>query len=205
MEILLFQLICSVPAWCIVYLWYLAPAFAMSGLHLVVDENLTSMWSYLAYGLMYLMFQHLICVFFAHICKWSSLAAFFAGIVIGEMTLGGGVMLHLENLPTWYRQLSPLEWTLATLLPQVHAADVLNKLTTCKGQQVLRQDIIVQAPCEPPDGYLALRELALDGMSHWPEMRLGICIAVVGLLIIVGFLCVRYAVPKRPRSAPNKP
>lgn len=184
---------------------YLAPAFAMSGLHLVVDENLTSLWNYLAYGLLYMMTQHLVCVFFAYICKWSTLAAFFAGIVIGEMTLGSGVMLHLENLPAWYRQLSPLEWTLSALLPQVHGNEMLNKLTNCKGKQVLRQDIIVQAPCEPPDGVLALREIALDDSVALPEMRLGICVAVVGLLIILGFLFIRYATPKRPRSAPNKP
>ena len=177
----------------------------MSGLHLAIDENLTSLWTYLAYGLLYLMLQHSICVLFAHLSKWSTLAAILSGLVVGQMTLGGGVTVHLENLPTWYRKLSPLQWTLSTLLPQVHESVQLNRLTNCKGKQVLRQDIIVQAPCEPPDGILALRELALDKISPLPELKLGICLAVVALLILVGFLFVRYATLKRLRSAPNKP
>ncbi|XP_015601494.1 ATP-binding cassette sub-family G member 5 [Cephus cinctus] len=199
------ELLCTIPSWCVVYLTYLAPAFAMSGLHLAPDENLTSLWNYLAVGLLYLMLQHLICVFFAHISKWPSLASLLAGIVIGEISLAGGVTLHLENLPFWYQKFSPMQWTLSLLLPQVHGQESMNKLTNCKAKQVQRQDIIVQAACEPSDGSLALREVAFDKLDVRSEFWLGICVATVVLLIIIGFLFVKYATPKRPRSAPNKP
>lgn len=177
----------------------------MSGLHLAVDENLTSLWSYLAYGLLYLMLQHFICAFFGHICKWSGLAALLSGLVIGQMTLGGGVTLHLENLPTWYQNLSPMEWTLSFLLRQIHGSAALNKLTNCKAKQVQRQDIIVQAPCEPLDGESVLREIALNTTVDFTEVRLGIGIGIMYVFIIIAFLLIRYNAQKKPRSAPNKP
>jgi len=188
-----------------IYLIYLAPAFAMSGLHLVPDENMTSLWNYLAIGLLYLMLQHLICTFFAHVCKWIYLAALFAGVVLGEMTLAGGATLHLENLPSWYQQISPMQWSLSLLLPRLHRTESVGKLANCKPKQIQRQDIIIQAACEPPDGALALREIALDKLNVRGEFLLGIGVAIIAVLIIFGFLCVKYATPKRPRSAPNKP
>jgi len=174
----------------------------MSGLHLVPDENLMSMWNYLAIGLLYLIMQHLICTFFAHVCKWTYLAALIAGIVLGEMTLAGGVTLHLDNLPSWYQQISPMQWSMSLLLPRLHKSESVGKLANCKQ---IRQDIIIQAACEPPDGALALREIALDKLNVRGEFWLGIGVIIVTVLIIFGFLCVKYATPKRPRSAPNKP
>ncbi|XP_012257912.2 ATP-binding cassette sub-family G member 8 [Athalia rosae] len=191
------ELLCGIPSWCAIYLIYLAPAFAMSGLHLAPDENLTALWHYLANGLLYLMFQHLICVFFAHICKWPGLAAFFSGLIICEITLAGGVSLHLENFPWWYRQWSPMQWVLSLLLPQVHGP--------CKAKQILRQDIIVQATCETPDGAAALQEIGLDKIKTQAVLWLSVSTAVLIVLIIIGFLIFKYATPKRPRSAPNKP
>lgn len=176
----------------------------MSGLHVALDDNLTSLWNYLAYGLMYIMLQHLICMFFACICKWSGLAALLAGVVIGEMTLGGGVTLHLDNLPQWYQTLSPLQWTLTVLLPQIYNSDTLNK-TNCKAKQIQRQDIIVQAPCEQPDGAAALREISLHNVNDMTDIQMGIGIGIIIVLIIMGFLCIRYTTRKRARSAPNKP
>ncbi|XP_063989330.1 ATP-binding cassette sub-family G member 5 [Diachasmimorpha longicaudata] len=202
---IIIELLCSFPSWCLIYAIYLGPAFAMSGLHLAVDENLTSLWSYLSYGLLYLMLQHFICTFFAHICKWSGLAAFLSGLVIGEITLGGGVTLHLENLPLWYQNLSPMEWTLALLLRQIHGSVALNKLVNCKAKQVQREDIIVQAPCEPLDGESILREIALNSIIDFTEIRLGTGIGIMSVLIIIAFLLIRYNAPKKPRSAPNKP
>lgn len=177
----------------------------MAGLHMVPDENLTSLWNYLSVGLLYLILQHLICIFFAHICKWTYLAGLLSGLVIGEITLAAGVTLHLDNLPSWYSKTSPMRWTLSLLLPQIHGPDSLNRLSNCKGKQIQRQDIIVQATCEPPDGALALKEIALDKFHFKSELWLEIGIAVVACLIIVGFLCIKYTSPKKPRSAPNKP
>ncbi|XP_014481575.1 PREDICTED: ATP-binding cassette sub-family G member 8 isoform X2 [Dinoponera quadriceps] len=202
---ILIELICSVPSWCAVYLIYLAPAFAMSGLHLVPDENLTSLWNYLAIGLLYLMLQHLVCVFFAHICKWTYLSALLAGIVVGETTLSGGVVLHMDNLSSWYQKISPIQWSLSMLLPRLYRTESMSKLTNCKPKQIQRQDIIIQAACEPPDGALALHEVALDRLNVRGELWLGIGVAAMALLIILAFLCFKYATPKRPRSAPNKP
>ncbi|XP_029044314.1 ATP-binding cassette sub-family G member 5 [Osmia bicornis bicornis] len=199
------ELLCGILSWCIVYLIYLAPGYAMSGLHLVPDENLTSLWNYLGIGLLYLILQHLICILFAHTCKWIYLASLFAGIVIGEMTLAGGVTLHLENLPGWYQKISPMQWSLSLLLPLLHQTDTMNKLTNCKPKQIQRQDIIVQAACEPPDGALALYEIALNRLNVQGELWLGIGIAIVSVLIVLVFLCIRYTTPKRLRSAPNKP
>ncbi|XP_015521681.1 ATP-binding cassette sub-family G member 8 [Neodiprion lecontei] len=191
------ELLCSIPTWCVIFLIYLAPAFAMSGLHLTPEENLSTLWNYLAIGLLYLMFQHLICVLFAHICKWPGLAAFCSGLVIGELTLAGGVTLHLENFPWWYRQWSPMEWVLSILLPEVHGP--------CKAKQVLRQDIIFQATCETPDGLVTLQEVGLDKIKPHSILWLGTATAVLVILIVIGFLFFKYATPKRPRSAPNKP
>ncbi|XP_050451262.1 ATP-binding cassette sub-family G member 8 isoform X1 [Cataglyphis hispanica] len=202
---ILVELICGVPSWCVIYLIYLAPAFAMSGLHLVPDENLTSLWNYLAVGLLYLMLQHLICTFFAHVCKSTYLAALFAGVVMGEMSLAGGVTLHLDNLPSWYQQISMLQWSLSLLLPRLHRSESMSKLANCRPKQIQRQDIIIQAACEPPDGALALREVALDKLNVRGELWLGTGVAIMAFLIVLGFLCVKYATPKRPRSAPNKP
>ncbi|XP_043796668.1 ATP-binding cassette sub-family G member 5 [Apis laboriosa] len=202
---ILMELLCGILSWCIIYLIYLAPGYAMSGLHLIPDENLTSLWNYLGVGLLYLMLQHLICILFAHICKWTYLASLFSGIVIGEMTLAGGVTLHLENLPNWYQKISPMQWTLSLLLPPLHQTEVMNKLTNCKPKQIQRQDIIVQAACEPPDGILALYEIALHKFNVRGELWLGIGIIIVSILIILVFLCIKYTTPKRLRSAPNKP
>ena len=178
----------------------------MSGLHLVPDE--TSIWNYLAIGLLYLIFQHLICLLFAHICKWAPLAALLSGLVIGQINLAGGVTLHLENFPSWYQQFSPLRWTLSILLPQVHGEEIMKKLIKCKGKHVQQHDIIVQETCETPaipPGTLALQEVALNEISEGSEMWLGICVAVLNILIVIAFLWIRYVTPKRPRSAPNKP
>ncbi|CAD6219290.1 GSCOCT00004897001.2-RA-CDS [Cotesia congregata] len=202
---IIIELICSVPSWCLVYVTYLIPAFAMAGLHETLNDNFTSLWNYLAYGLLYIMLQHLICTFFAHICKWSGVAALISGVIIGEITLGGGVTLHLENLPLWYQKLSPMEWVLSVLLPEIHSSEILNKLANCKAKQVQRQDIIVQAPCEPPDGAAALREIALNTVNNLTSIELGIGVGIIGLLIIIGFMLIRYTTIKRPRSAPNKP
>lgn len=177
----------------------------MAGLHETLNDSFTSLWNYLAYGLLYIMLQHLICIFFAHICKWSGVAALISGVIIGEITLGGGVTLHLENLPLWYQKLSPMEWVLSVLLPEIHSSEILNKLANCKAKQVQRQDIIVQAPCEPPDGAAALREIALNTVNNLTSIELGIGVGIIGLLIIIGFMLIRYTTIKRPRSAPNKP
>ena len=151
------------------------------------------------------MLQHLICTLFAHTCKWIYLASLFAGIVVGEMTLAGGVSLHLENLPSWYQKISPMQWALSLLLRPLHQPDAMSKLTNCKPKQIQRQDIIVQATCEPPDGALALYEIALDKLNARGELWLGIGIAIVAALIVLVFLCIRYTTPKRLRSVPNKP
>lgn len=177
----------------------------MSGLHLVPDENLTSLWNYLAVGLLYLMLQHLICTFFAHVCKSTYLAALFAGVVVGEMSLAGGITLHLDNLPSWYQRISMMQWSLSLLLPHLHRSESMSKLANCRPKQIQRQDIIIQAACEPPDGALALREVALDKLNLRGELWLGTGVAITAVLIVLGFLCVKYATPKRPRSAPNKP
>ncbi|KAK2578224.1 hypothetical protein KPH14_009769 [Odynerus spinipes] len=199
------ELLCGLPIWCLVYLVYLAPAFAMSGLHLVPDENLTSLWNYLAIGLLYLMLQHLVCIFFAHICKWMYLAALCSAIIIGELSLAAGVTLHLENLPLWYRQISPMRWALSLLLPPLHGPESMSKLTNCKPKQVQRQDIIFQTTCEPADGNLALLEIALDKFSLQIELWMGIGITTLIGLIVLAFLSIKYDTRKRPRSAPNKP
>lgn len=196
-RISLFQLLCAIPSWCVIFIIYLAPAFAMSGLHLAPDEDLTTLWNYLSHGLLYLMFQHLICVLFAHVCKWPGLAAVFSGIVIGEVTLAGGVSLHLGNFPWWYRQWSPLQWMLALLLPEVHGP--------CKAKQIQRQDIILKETCDSLDGAAALQEVGLDKVKTQSVLWLGISTAVMVILIVIGFLIFKYTTPKRPRSAPNKP
>ncbi|KAF7995007.1 hypothetical protein HCN44_004479 [Aphidius gifuensis] len=198
---IIIELLCSVPSWFLVYAIYLVPAYVMSGLHMAIDEDLTSLWNYLATGLLYLMFQHLICIFFAYICKWNGLAALLSGIIIITMNLTGGVTLHLDNLPSWYRTISPMEWTLSSLLPQVH--NNTNK-SNCR-QQVQRQDIIVQAPCETTNGDSALREISLDKIIVDANFQLSIGIGIVCLIIVIGFLIIRYSTQKRPRSAPNKP
>ncbi|KAK0082540.1 hypothetical protein PV325_010200 [Microctonus aethiopoides] len=202
---IILEFLCSIPSWCLVYATYLVPAFVMSGLHMALDDNLTSLWNYLAYGLMYIILQHLICIFFAHICKWSGLAVLLSGIVIGEMTLGGGAMLHLQNLPNWYQDLSPMQWTLSVLLPQIYSTETLNKLTNCKAKQVQRQDIIVQAPCESPDGVSALQEISFNTIEKSTDIQLLSGIGILALLIITGFLIIRYTTQRRPRTAPNKP
>lgn len=189
-----------------VYVAYLAPAFAMTSL----NETLTTLWNYLAIGLLYLIFQHLICLLFAHIFKWTFLAALLSGLVIGEISLAGGVTLHLLNLPSWYQEFCPLRWTLSLLLPQVHREDLMKKLIKCKGKEIQKQDlpIIVQETCETPTippGTLALQEVALDKISEGSEIWLGISMALVVILIVIVFLLIRYVTPKRPRSAPNKP
>lgn len=176
----------------------------MSGLHLEPEENLTSLWKYLGTGLLYLIFQHQFCVLVSHICKWTFLAAVLSGLVVGEITLAAGLTLHLENLPIWYRNLSPLRWTLSYLLPQVHGSGSTSKLTNCKAKQIQKQEIIV-AGCDPNDGALALREIALGEYDFRPIIWLGISVAVLFLCTIVAFLIVRYRGPKKPRSAPNKP
>ncbi|XP_034943518.1 ATP-binding cassette sub-family G member 8 isoform X2 [Chelonus insularis] len=202
---IIIELLCSIPSWCLVYAAYLIPVFAMAGLHEALDDNFTSLWNYIAYGLLYVMLQHLICVFFAHVCKWSGVAALLAGIVIGEMTLAGGITLHLKNLPVWYQKLSPMQWTLSTLLPDIYNSETLNKAANCKAKQVQRQDIIVQAPCEPPDGISALKEVALDTLNEDTSIQLAIGIGIALGLILIAFLLIRYTAQKRPRSAPNKP
>lgn len=199
------QLVCSVPSWSIVYLTYLAPAFAMSGLHLSPDEELSSLWNYLLIGLLYLLLQHSICVFFAHICCRESSAALLSGLVIGQITLAGGITLHLDNFPMWYKNLSPLRWTLSLLLPQVHGHEIINKLTNCKAKHIQRQDIIVQGTCEPPDGELALHEIAFDQVDSKAYLSLVSSLLVVLLLTIISFMVIRYSTPRRPKSAPNKP
>ena len=96
-------------------------------------------------------------------------------------------------------------WRSDLALPPLHQAEVMNKLTNCKPKQIQRQDIIVQAACEPPDGILALYEIALHKFNVRGELWLGIGITIVSILIILVFLCIRYTTPKRLRSAPNKP
>lgn len=177
----------------------------MCGLHLVPDENLTSLWNYLAIGLLYLMLQHLICILFAHICRWTYLAALCSAIIIGELSLAAGVTLHLENLPSWYRQISPMRWALSLLLPPLHGPESMSKLTNCKPKQVLRQDIIFQNTCEPSDGSLALLEIAFDKFDLQIELWMGVGVAILIVLIMLVFLSIKYNTLKRPRSAPNKP
>lgn len=176
----------------------------MSGLHLAPEENLTSLWKYLGIGLLYLIVQHLIYVFITHLSKWAFLSALFSGLIIGEMTLASGLTLHLGNLPVWYRNLSPLRWTLSYLLPQVHGAEASHKLTNCKAKQIQKQEIII-AGCDPQEGVLALREIALQEYDSRAIIWLGICVGALSILTILAFLLVKYRNPKRPRSAPNKP
>lgn len=189
-------MLCGIPSWCVIFLIYLAPAFAMSGLHLTPDENFTTLWNYLAIGLLYLMFQHLICALFAHVCKWPGLAAFFSGLIIGEVALAGGVSLHLENFPWWYRQWSPLQWVLSILLPQIHGP--------CQTKEEEKGPII-HATCNTPDGNAVLFELGFDKIKTHSNFSLGILIAILVILTAIGFLIFKHATPKRPRSAPNKP
>ncbi|XP_058792747.1 ATP-binding cassette sub-family G member 8 isoform X2 [Phymastichus coffea] len=215
------ELACALPSWSLVYASYLAPAYAMSGLHLAAgapspepslsagEDGLQSLWRYLSVGLAYLLLQHLVCLLFARLCasSWSCLALLLSGVAIGESTLAAGVTLHLNNLYPWCAWASPLRWALVLLLPPLHSPEAMARLKNCKAKQIQRQDIITQSTCETPDGGLAMREIALDGdadaaQDSWLLGSLGVVLAAVLLV----FLLVRHSPAKRSlRSMPNKP
>ena len=212
-------MICSLPSWSVVYVSYLAPAYAMTGLHLASasltdtltpsDDNLDSLWRYLSVGLVYLLLQHFVCELFARLCasSWSFLALMLSGVFVGETTIAAGFTLHLDNLYPWYGWSSPLRWAFGLLLPPLHNSEAMARLKNCKAKQIQRQDIITQSTCETPDGDLALREIALDGIvgivqDSW---LLG-CLGVTLVAVVLAFLLVRHSPPKSSlRSMPNKP
>ncbi|XP_001606113.1 ATP-binding cassette sub-family G member 8 [Nasonia vitripennis] len=213
------ELVCTLPSWSLVYLSYLAPAFAMTGLHLgaspttetlmPTDENLESLWRYLNVGLAYLLFQHFVCVLFARLCSnsWFFLALLLSGVVIGETTIGAGFTLHLDNLYPWYPWTSPLRWAFSLLLPPLHSPEVLGRLKNCK-KQVHRLDIITQSACESPDGDLALREIGLSGGADamFRDSWIWSCVGVLIATVILAFLLIRHSPAKSSlKSMPNKP
>ncbi|XP_011499195.1 PREDICTED: ATP-binding cassette sub-family G member 8 isoform X2 [Ceratosolen solmsi marchali] len=214
------ELICSLPSWSLIYVSYLAPAFAMTGLHLAsshaadsglisTDENLESLWRYLNVGLVYLLFQHFLCILFTRLCgsSWTFLALLISGIAIGETTLGAGLTLHLDNLYPWYGLVSPLRWVFSTLLPPLHSPELMARLKNCKAKQIQRQDIITQSACEMPDGALALREIALNNVVvHIQDGWLLVCLGILLVAIVTVFLTIKHSPNKSSlKSMPNKP
>lgn len=195
----------------------------MSGLHMAsspgdspqVDDNLESLWRYLRIGLVYLLFQHYVCTFFAYVfaTSWTFLTVLLSGLVIGATTLSTGFTLHLDNLYSWYSWASPLRWAFALLLPPIHSDSVLSKLRNCKPRQVQtsHNGLIVQQDtspkCEILDGELSLREIALDDIvglvqNEWLLESLGCVLA----LVVITFLSVRHSTMKNTlTSVPNKP
>ncbi|CAB0033093.1 unnamed protein product [Trichogramma brassicae] len=181
------QIMCSIPSWCLVYLAYLAPAYALTGLHLGPsspegasllshEEKLDNFWRFLSVGLVFLLLQHYLCSLLCHLfaTSWSFLALLGSGLLLGQSTLASGLTLHLGNLYGWLGWLSPLRWVMAMLLPPLHSPETMQRLKNCKAKQIQRQDIITQSACEIPDGELALRELGyydqLDAASGTTTM-----------------------------------
>jgi hypothetical protein len=192
----------------------------MTGLHLSgslaadsglipTDENLDNFWRFLNVGLVYLLFQHFLCVLFARVCdsSWSFLALLLSGIAIGETTLGAGLTLHLDNLYPWYGWTSPLRWVFAILLPPLHSPELMGRLKNCKAKQIQRQDIITQSTCEMPDGELALREIALNNIvGHVQDGWLLASLGILLVAIVTAFLTIKHSPSKSSlRSMPNKP
>lgn len=172
------------------------------------DDNFDNLWYFLAFGLLYLMLQHYVCVLFSRICKYPFLAIMLSGLTISEMTLASGFTLHVDNLPEWYRFASPLRWVFSLLLPRLHTPEALLKSKNCKSKQILRDDIIVQGNCETPNGDLAMRELSIlkmdDGSIYmtWLFIAAGVLMSTVFL----AYLIIRYTKTKRSlKSVPNKP
>ncbi|XP_051172295.1 ATP-binding cassette sub-family G member 5 isoform X2 [Leptopilina boulardi] len=202
------KLLCNIPSWTVIYSVYLAPGYIMSGLHLPSkEESLNIVWHYFITAIIYLLFLHLICLLLSYICKWTIMAVLMSGLIIGELTIIGGVTLHIKNLPFLYLQYNPFRWILSNLLSQVYDEEYLKKLIKCEGKQIQQHDIIVQESCDTPTisfGNLALKEISLNQIRNDILMWLGILIIIIVILIILTFFCIKYVIRKKQRNILNK-
>ncbi|XP_043472873.1 ATP-binding cassette sub-family G member 8 isoform X1 [Leptopilina heterotoma] len=202
------KLLCNIPSWTVVYAAYLAPGYAMSGLHLPAkEESLNIVWHYFLTAIIYLLLLHLICLLLSHICKWTILAVLTSGFIIGQLSVTGGVTLHIKNLPFWYLEYNPLRWVLSSLLSQVYEEEYLKKLIKCEGKQIQQHDIIVQENCDTPTmsiGVVALKEISLNQVRSDILMWLGISIAVTTAVIMITFSLFKFATLRKTRNTLNK-
>ncbi|KAJ8687852.1 hypothetical protein QAD02_023647 [Eretmocerus hayati] len=228
------ELLCSLPSWAVVYLCYLGPGYAMTGLHLapstsrisvgpqdivgapsggtmvMPDDGLDSLWRFLRIGLTILLLQHYVCLFFAKLLptSWSPLILLMCGVTLSSWILGAGFTLHPDNVYPWYVRSSPLRWALKLLLPPLHSSSTLGRIKNCRARQVQQQDIITQSAC---DGELALREMGLgtptDALADIDvETWLQIALGVAILVVMFVSLIVRHTgVRQTLSSKPNKP
>lgn len=173
----------------------------MSGLHLPAEEeSLTIVWHYFITGIIYLLFLHLICLLLSHICKWTFLIIFISGLIIGQLSVIGGVTIHLKNLPFWYLQYNPLRWILSNLLSQVYEEKHIKRLMKCEGKHIQQHDIIVQESCDATTtipGTLALKEISLNEVNNDILMWIGISLVAIAIAIIITFLFIKHVTPKK--------
>ncbi|CAH0555158.1 unnamed protein product [Brassicogethes aeneus] len=154
------------------FIWivYLTPSYLMSGLYLQNLKNHDGFIIYVGTMLLFLnCIQMLILLFFYLLPKNAAIISTMFIIILGFMS---GYTIHFYDLPyyvTFLEYLSPTTWVLPFLLKRELSQEaILSSLGNmlCRNKQVQHQDIIVQLPCQPPNGSEVLSNLGYLGSQQ---------------------------------------
>ncbi|KAG8278097.1 hypothetical protein J6590_028923 [Homalodisca vitripennis] len=152
----------SVPASVLVWLGFIIPAYAMTGLY-NQGPGSDGFHPYIGYMLVYLCTLQCLVTLLSYLCPGRLSAALLSALVVLGISLVCGFPVHRRDLSipldTQLAVISPARWILPTLAAREYTNDALVASSAqhiCKKNQVQRQDIIVQLPCPSPDGVSAL-------------------------------------------------
>ncbi|XP_075235566.1 ATP-binding cassette sub-family G member 5 [Lycorma delicatula] len=156
--------IINLPASLVIWLAYIIPAYAMTGLYNQGSQSTDAFFIYIGYMLVEMMSLQYLLQVISHIFKNRRVSSIISIFVLSILALVSGYTIHLKDLQdSWERDylglISSSRWMLTALLSKEYSADALASSTAqmiCRNKQVQRQDIIVQLPCPTPNGTAAL-------------------------------------------------
>lgn len=199
----------------LVWLAYLVPSYAMSGLYAQSLDDYNGFYFYLGYMLLYLVSVQMLVRATIFLIPMEKTAAIMSGFLILLTTLVNGVTLHLSDVSEylkWLSYVSPSRWTIPELLKRELSENALTvsidpDMTCTKPRPY--QDIIVQkTPCPPPNGTQILSNyeyLKSDKIWEWTDesflIALAVFYGVCALVAIFAFVidCTKYVKSKEKR------
>ncbi|GBP27614.1 ABC transporter G family member 16 [Eumeta japonica] len=201
-----------------VFIWlaYLVPSYAMSGLYTDAGTKTNGFILYLGYMLLYFISIQMLVRAVIYLVPMERTASVISGFLLLLGILVNGVMLQQDDLPpylTWLQYISPSRWTLPELLRWELSDSVLissiSEDVRCSTKRPY-QDIIVQAPqCPPPSGAQVLTNYDyMRGSRIWEStdesflVALAVLYGICALVAIFAFVlnCTDYMKSKEKKA-----
>ncbi|KAL3268132.1 hypothetical protein HHI36_007259 [Cryptolaemus montrouzieri] len=178
-----------------IWLNYLVPSYSMSGLYMQSPNDYDGFYIYLGVMLLYLSCLQIFITAFIYLVPFTNGAVIIASIFLTFIFSAAGYSIHFHDMPVYIQYLkyaSPLEWLLPYLLNRELTPEalstVLSSPAACRNKQIQHQDIIVQAPCDSPNGTQILSSYGYLNIQHEVVKYANTPLALLSFYIVLLFI-----------------